>query len=280
MKTTAYWYDTEANFGDMLTPNILRKIFNISLEHAEPQNCNIYAIGSILESLFTNSMSLRKRIKKLFNKPVIIWGSGFIKPEQNQKYISIRKMDVRAVRGKLTLERIQKYIKTKQDIVLGDPGLLCSMLIDTSNINKKYELGIIPHYVDSKSPYLNNINVKNSVIIDITKPVEHVLKQIAQCKCIISSAMHGLIAADSLGIPNIRMILSDKIIGGDYKYNDYYSAFGIKNHHKVDLRKEFFLEKDLGALSKNYQVKKEVVHQKQIELLKAFPYKIKRKICL
>ena len=260
MKTTAYWYNQEPNFGDMLTTDIFHKVFNISVEHASPQKCDICGIGSILELFFTDSMPLKKRIKKLFEPPVIVWGSGFIKPEQNQKYIPIRKMDIRAVRGKITLERIQKYIKTKHAVVLGDPGLLCSRIIDTHNINKKYELGIIPHYVDSKNPYLNNIRVKNSVIIDIKKPVEQVLEQIAQCRCIISSAMHGLIAADSFGIPNIRMVLSDNIVGGDYKYDDYYSAFGITNHPRIIFDKDTIIT-STDFIQNQYKITPHMVNQ-------------------
>ena len=51
--------------------------------------------------------------------------------------------------------------------------------------------------------------------------------------------MHGLIAADSFCIPNIRIILSDNIIGKDFKYNDYYSVFGIENHNKIDCLVDF-----------------------------------------
>jgi len=47
--------------------------------------------------------------------------------------------------------------------------------------------------------------------------------------------MYGLIVADSLGIPNFRMVLSDKIIGGGCQYNDYYLAFWIENHNYIDL---------------------------------------------
>ena len=50
--------------------------------------------------------------------------------------------------------------------------------------------------------------------------------------------MYGLIVADVLYIPNVRMILSDKISGGDYKFNDYYSAFGLNEHEKIILMKE------------------------------------------
>ena len=34
--------------------------------------------------------------------------------------------------------------------------------------------------------------------------------------------MHGLIAADSLNIPHVWMKISNKIIGGNWKFNDYF----------------------------------------------------------
>jgi len=66
--------------------------------------------------------------------------------------------------------------------------------------------------------------------------------------------MYGLIAADSLGIPNFRMVLSDKIIGGDYKYNDYYSISWIENHNYIDLIRQDFSDKDLPSTKANYQI--------------------------
>ena len=36
--------------------------------------------------------------------------------------------------------------------------------------------------------------------------------------------MHGLILADSYGIPNQWVRFGDRIIGGEYKYKDYYST--------------------------------------------------------
>ena len=221
----------------MLSPYLITQIFHTDVVHANSKNCDMCAIGSVLESVFPKSLSLIQRIRKYFCKPIIVWGSGFVKPERERKYISIRKLDVRAVRGHLTLKRLQKYLDINHNVALGDPGLLSSKLINTRNIKKKYDLGIIPHYVDKNNEYLKNIRVKNSITIDVQQPIDVVLKQIAQCKCIISSAMHGLIVADSFGIPNIRMILSNKIIGGDYKYDDYYSVFNIKKHPRIVIDK-------------------------------------------
>ena len=46
--------------------------------------------------------------------------------------------------------------------------------------------------------------------------------------------MHGLIAADSLGIPNQWFALSEQVIGNGYKFADYYSVFEI-NPKSIDV---------------------------------------------
>ena len=269
-----YYFRERANFGDILNP-VLFNFFGYPCSHKQVSRCDVIAIGSLMEILF-----VEKAVKKI-QKPLIVYGTGFIKSPDENMYLK-RRLDIRAVRGYNTLARLKdlRGVKFAKNVVVADPGLLASVLLNGERPKKKYKLGIIPHYVDMDNPLLKNIKCKNTKVIDITLDPVSVIKQIAECENIISSAMHGLIAADSLGIPNIRMILSDKIYGGDYKYDDYYSAFGIKKHNRIDLRKESFTEKDLDELKHTYQVKPDVVHQKQVELLNAFPYKIKRKICL
>ncbi len=271
----AYWFRLRPNFGDMLTPALFDYLGHPVL-HTEVSTCDVVAIGSLMEIFFSNN---HHRIVK---SPVIVWGTGFIKaPSQHKKYLK-RRLDVRAVRGYYTLHRLQQFqdVKISPNVAVGDPGLLAGLLLNGKMPKKKYKLGIIPHYVDKDNPLLNKIKVKNSVVLDIaTEPTEF-MKQIAECENIISSAMHGLIAADSLGIPNIRMVLSNKIIGGNYKYNDYYSAFGIKKHNVINLSKQSFTDADLKKLRDMYQITPEQVRNKQQELLDAFPYDIKEKTCL
>lgn len=278
-KLNLYYFNSQSNFGDFLNIDVFKKIFNMDIQYSDISDSEIVAIGSLFELLFSKHNHF---IKRLFRPAIAVWGTGFIQDQIFKNYYPIRKMKIYAVRGHLTYERLKKYglVKPSDNIVIADPGLLAAKLVDTSKINKKYDLGIIPHYVDQNNPLLNNIKVKNSIVLDITKSPMDFLHDIAECKTVISSAMHGLIAADSLGIPNIRMILSDKITGGDYKFNDYYSAFDIKKHDRIDLNVSEFTEKELKKLRDNYQIKPEQAHQKQIELLNAFPYKQKSKICL
>lgn len=265
-----YWYNEVKNFGDALNPEILKYIFNIHCQWAPPSKCDICAIGSILDLFFTDQLTISQRVKRIVGAPVLVWGGGFIRPEQDKRYLPIRKMNIRAVRGKLTRDRIKKYLKLDScDIALGDPGLLASRLIDVHLIDKKYDLGIIPHYVDADNANLKNINVKNSIVIDVRAPLETVLVQIAQCKAILSSAMHGLIAADSFGVPNMRMVLSDKIIGGDYKFDDYYSAFDIKTPEKLILTSDVRVN-STDFIFDNYAITPHMVNDTCNNLLTSF----------
>lgn len=266
---TLMYYTEDINFGDMLNVDLFAELANTTVINTDSKNCEIVAIGSLLQVLLN-----KKNNKQKSKKSIIVYGSGFIEPPKKDDFF-IRPLDVRAVRGYLSLERLKKskqaYIS--KNVAVGDPALLIPKIFDVSNIKKKYKLGIIPHYVDKDNPLLNKINVKNSIILDVTDNTKDFVNKLASCEAIISSAMHGLIAADSLLIPNVRMILSDKITGGDYKFDDYYSAFGIRNHNKVNLNEQGFNENDLVNLHQTYFTDKEKLTKIQDDLINAFPYK-------
>ena len=89
---------------------------------------------------------------------------------------------------------------------------------------------------------------------------------------ILSSSLHGLVAADSFGIPNIRMVCSDRIYGGDFKYDDYYSAFGYTSHSRLDTRRENINSVAIEKIVANYKITQEQVRRKKAELLQSFPF--------
>jgi pyruvyltransferase len=66
---------------------------------------------------------------------------------------------------------------------------------------------------------------------------------------VVSSSLHGLIFADSLGIPNVWVKLSDKIIGGSFKFDDYYSCFGVERSPLVLKENISFKQLEGKALS-------------------------------
>ena len=71
-------------------------------------------------------------------------------------------------------------------------------------------------------------------IINITSGVYEFIDQLKECELILSSSLHGLIAADAYGIPNYRVNLSTLIHGGDFKYKDHYLS--VKREHYEPLK--------------------------------------------
>lgn len=205
----AYWYNYY-NAGDQLTPLLLHH-YGYSPVCVSPHDATIASVGSLLEDLPPNYSG-------------IILGSGFIKESSR---MSFPRACVLAVRGKLTRERMGR---SDNGVVLGDPGLLVSQLFQERKA-KRILLGLIPHYVDRRNPAFLELIRKHGrdiKVIDILKsnPL-HVVREIAECEHILSSSLHGLVMSDSLGISN-GWFHSSGIIGGRFKYDDYYSALGLK----------------------------------------------------
>ncbi len=110
--------------------------------------------------------------------------------------------------------------------VLGDPGILADRLVD-GPVSTRYTLGVVPHYKDADDPTMRAIAALPGVrLIDVAWTPEEVAREVAACEVVVSSSMHGLIFADALGVPNARLKVSDKLVGGDFKFRDYCSAFG------------------------------------------------------
>ena len=110
----------------------------------------------------------------------------------------------------------------------------------------------------------------STVISPLGDPVQ-CARKIAECETIISSSLHGLIAADSFGIPNRQIILSDKIVGGLFKYNDYYSVF---NKTAKPLTFSDLLNYSVTAetIRESYDISFSQVQELQAQLIETFPF--------
>ena len=86
----------------------------------------------------------------------------------------------------------------------------------------------------------------------------------------MSSALHGLICADSLGIPNQHIILGEKVVGGEYKFKDYYSVFKKVIYHPIFLQETILTEVDIQNLTHQYAVSPEEVEAICQRLIQAF----------
>jgi len=279
-----YWLG-KPNFGDALNIDICRKLFDIDPIISTPEECEATFIGSTLDDFLYNLRMKNKYKKYYYSVPVKIWGSGFITDRNKFCYRPFnlpeqyfRRVSVYALRGELSLKRLEAITSSDHsEVPLADPGLLVSDIIDNkTSIEKKYKVGIIPHFLENDLSIFKELkkHIPDSVVIDMTWDTMKVIHTACECEVIISSALHGLILADSLRIPNIRIKVSNKVNGGDFKYRDYYSGYGIYSHRTVsaqDLLKEKYIS---SVVRENYSIDYEMVKEKKRNLYAAFPYKI------
>jgi len=203
---SAYWY-WYANFGDQITPLLLRK-YGFTPIHESPARARFFATGSILEHVPDGYAG-------------VVLGSGLI---HESTRVALPFATVLAVRGALTRERLG----CGEEVALGDPGLLSASIMEEREV-KRFELGIVPHYIDARNPifaWLAKRFADDVAIIDVSRPPLAVFSAIDKCRHIISSSLHGLIVADSMGLPN-AWCFSGGLKGGRFKFDDYYSSIGI-----------------------------------------------------
>lgn len=172
------------------------------------------------------------------DKNTIVWGSGFISEEHR---LNEKPKKICAVRGPLTRKRVLEHGFDCPKIY-GDPSLLFPKFYKP-NIKKKYELGIIPHYTDKRDISLKKFKANNNIkIINIEGGIKRVVDDILSCHKICSSSLHGIIASDAYDVPSTWIKLSDKIIGNEFKFRDYFLSVERYNEKPLLITEKTTLE--------------------------------------
>lgn len=206
----AYWYQ-ENNFGDRITPDLLRYYGLKPIFSPNFEACQVAAVGSILEIL-----------PDAFDGTIL--GSGFINSETTKQFSSAK---IALVRGYLTAEKFSMPI----DFPVGDPGILVDRLYQRAIITtrKKYTLGLVPHYRHASHPAVHKLVEKypdEIALIDVRQSPKQVSCDIAACRHIASSSLHGIVVAHSLNIPVVPIKIEVvSLRGGTFKFEDYFSAY-------------------------------------------------------
>ncbi|MBC8868113.1 MAG: polysaccharide pyruvyl transferase family protein [Planctomycetes bacterium] len=257
-----YWcrnpIDERQNLGDELSPVLCERLSGQRVVYSPPRRCELMAIGSVLQ-----------RAKcRWFRQGIHVWGTGLIK----EKYVARSRHCFHAVRGRLTAERIQGQSVS----VYGDPALLCGWLFSKPPTGKRYSVGLIPHYVDRQDSLVQSFvgGARHATVIDILvrnvrQEIDDFLERVSACEVVLSSSLHGLIIADSLGVPNAWVSFSDQVIGNGFKFRDYYSAFGIDNPKPFTLTPST-TEDDVLVLAADYH--RSGIQDLKERLLASFPF--------
>ena len=169
-----------------------------------------------------------------------VWGTGCI----DEYHVGDKPKKVYSVRGPLTRDVL---LERGWDVpeIYGDPALLFPQIYNP-NVDKKYKIGLIPHCVDFFSldglKAINHMEDMGVKIINVTAGIYEFIDQLKECELIISSSLHGLIAADAYGIPNYRVKISKLVQGGDFKYLDHYASVKRVHHEPLQLTDTTTLE--------------------------------------
>ena len=258
--------DDVINFGDELSKFIVENVSGKKVKWINPLKQSFFqrnfvknylAVGSILHFGAKNSH---------------FWGSGLIDTKinaPNAKYY--------AVRGRFTRKELLSRGFKVPDIY-GDPGLLTPLYYKNEIANKKYVLGIIPHYleVEEMLEQSHSLNLSNEIkIINLRNDVETVLEDILSCENIVSSSLHGIIVPQAYDIPTLRVEFSDKVIGDGIKFNDYFDSVGIEYYNPLFINWKKINLKSLMSYtqtkSKFSRIKKDL-SKIQDDLINACPF--------
>lgn len=226
-KLNAYWWPSN-NFGDTLTPIVLEWLTGEIPVHAprtgrEP--LSVLGIGSILHVIGEND---------------IVFGSGSNKPSRAIPW----RMGVEflAVRGPLSRKQLLESGYSNIPEVYGDPALLLPLIYDPRDkIEKTHKVGFLPHYVDKDivlERYAENPDKEKHFkekLIDIQADWKTVIEEVLSCEKIVASSLHGIIVAEAYGIPAVWEQYSEKIVGGDYKFQDYFLGTGRAEQKKGEV---------------------------------------------
>ena len=199
------------NVGDVASKLIVSKLLgrDVLVFGPDPLHApNLLGIGSILNWADANS---------------IIWGSGCIAPDALPLE---RPRAVVAARGPLTCQELQR-IGVPAPSAIGDPGALIGDLYPQPKQPEPNLVAIIPHYADLAHPYVEAAREQRALIINPLTPLRDYLDALSMAEVIITSSLHGVVFAHALGRPAAWIELSDQVIGGGFKFRDYFASVGL-----------------------------------------------------
>lgn len=182
---------------------------------------------------FANYLCIGSTIMSFDMKNTIVWGTGLLNDKMGFK-VKSKPKKILAVRGPLTRRwLLEQGIDCPK--VYGDPALLLPYFYK-SNVNKKYKMGVIPHYIDMDNYIVKKLMEKDNVkFIKISgyKNWHDFIDEINECEFIISSSLHGVIISEAYGVP-VLWVKFDKgryVDGWDFKFHDFYESI---HKRKVD----------------------------------------------
>lgn len=242
---------TSRNIGDVLNVYLFKKIFHKEvISYREVLNLGFPPVYSFIGSVLDNSTV----------KNLTVIGSGF---KRESSKMLIKPKEVISCRGPLTRGKLMQ-MDLEVPEVYGDPAILLPKFYNPQ-IEKKFKMGLIPHYVDKDLDIVKNWGCKREVkYIDVFSNMETFVADLKSCEFTVSSSLHGVILSHAYGIPSAWAPFGDKLAGGSFKFKDYYQSV---NAECIPLQLKNFTQ--LSEVEKNtYLPQLEEISGKLFEILK------------
>lgn len=193
------------NFGDHLSHVIVSAMAmrqQLTLDDEVPSVRRMIAIGSSLHFAQDGDS---------------IWGTG-VNGKIPQDLLTARNLKIKAVRGHKTAE-VMRSLGHDVPNVFGDPGLLIPRLFpDRFKRKPERDYIVVP-------------NLHDMSLVSDSEPVvsplmgwNRCVTEILRAKFVVASSLHGLIVAESFGIPARYVRLSET--ESRFKYDDYATGTG------------------------------------------------------
>ena len=201
-----YW-KRSTNIGDLLAPVIYNWMLSrqgLDADAGINRTVHLLTLGSILAE---------GRI------PVdaTVWGTGlhhFSGIAKLARYSKIVKLDIRALRGPVTAYAL-KFCGYPFPEIYGDPAILMPLIHPCAK-EEKYEYTVIRHFKSAGQPQVENVHYLDTRTDDI----DFFIREICSSRLVISSSLHGIILAESYGIPAV--FLQENMEEELIKYHDWY----------------------------------------------------------
>ena len=230
------------NAGDLLGPHLRHRILGqegLDIRKIQRNN-RLLSIGSVLHFARNGDT---------------VWGTG-VNGKVDPTLHKFDHIKIKALRGPLTAQFLNsKNITTPN--TYGDPGILTSRYWPRTN-SQSGETIYIPHMRENIDA---SISSRHKVVSPLMK-LDLFIAEIQKASKVISTSLHGIIIAESYGIP---AVLVENNSGETlFKYNDYYQGTGRDN---------VYICKDFNS-ALNHTPRVPILEKFQDDLLSSFPYEL------
>ena len=151
----------------------------------------------------------------------VVWGAGLARREHAAYAVGASDVTYRALRGPATARLLQTR-GIGCAVPFGDPAILLPLLVE-NDIAPAHDVGIVPHW--SHCPdFEREIRDPRVKIVDVCDSFDDVARAILSCRVVVSTSLHGVILAESYGIPALLVFYGGQPRADATKYVDYFES--------------------------------------------------------